>query len=201
MALGRIITKLENIDTIDFVDVTNDFSSIDDCIPTLVIGKKNAEDFFGKDKIKVLDRRITHNVSWTYSKTERRNEFENDLKSFNNNLIKLLNKKIKYEYFNIFTEPLSRIKKLLNFIKTNKKDKYIYITDNHIYMYYQSMTYGISLNDISYVGINVNKILKIIKGNQYNHIINNEDFLSKKMRQIIKNNKILVPYLYLLSVS
>lgn len=201
MNIARIITKFENIDTFDFVDVTNDFSSIDDCVTTLVIGKKNAEDFFGKDKIKVLDRNITPNISWTYDKTERRSEFERDLKKFNDNLIKTVTKNIKYEYFNIFTEPISRIKKLINFIKNNKLEKYIYITDNHIYIYYRFNVFGISLNDISYLGINIDKVLNIIKSNKHNYIIYNIDFLSQKMKQIVKNNKILVPYFYFLSIS
>ena len=53
MYIGRIITKNKNINTLDFVDVTDNFGSIDNFVPTLVIGKKNAENFFGKHNIKV----------------------------------------------------------------------------------------------------------------------------------------------------
>ena len=198
MNIGRIISKNKNIDTLDFVDVTENIGSIDNFIPTLIIGKKKAEDIYGKENIKVLDKKITDNVSWTFDKVERRNEYERDLKAFNDSLIKTIKRNIKYEFFNIYIEPISRIKKLISFIKS-PKIKYIYIFNNHIYMYYNNIVYGISLSDIEYLGINKNRILKLLNSNSSNIIIENNDFLSKKMKQTIKDDKILVPYLYFLT--
>lgn len=198
MNIGRIISNKENIDTLDFVDVTENIGSIDNFIPTLIIGKKKAEEIYGKENIKVLDKKITNNVSWTFDKVERRNEYERDLKMFNDSLIKTIKKKIKYEFFNIYIEPISRIKKLISFIKSSKI-KYIYIFNDHIYMYYNNTVYGISLSDIQYLGINKNRILRLLNSNSSNIIVENHDFLSKKMRQIIKEDKILIPYLYFLS--
>lgn len=198
MYIGRIISNKENIDTLDFVDVTKNIGSIDNFIPTLIIGKKKAEEIYGKENIKVLDKKITNNVSWTFDKVERRNEYERDLKMFNDSLIKTIKKNIKYEFFNIYIEPISRIKKLISFIKS-PKIKYIYIFNDHIYMYYNNVVYGISLSDIQYLGINKNRILRLLNSNSSNIIVENHDFLSKKMRQIIKEDKILIPYLYFLS--
>jgi hypothetical protein len=198
MYIGRIISNKENIDTLDFVDVTKNIGSIDNFIPTLIIGKKKADEIYGKENIKVLDKKITDNVSWTFDKVERRNEYERDLKAFNDSLIKTIKKNIKYEFFNIYIEPISRIKKLISFIKS-PKIKYIYIFNDHIYMYYNNIVYGISLSDIQYLGINKNRILRLLNSNSSNIIVENHDFLSKKMRQIIKEDKILIPYLYFLS--
>ena len=198
MYIGRIISNKENIDTLDFVDVTENVGSIDNFIPTLIIGKKKAEEIYGKENIKVLDKKITNNVTWTFDKVERRNEYERDLKMFNDSLIKTIKKNIKYEFFNIYIEPISRIKKLISFIKS-PKIKYIYIFNDHIYMYYNNIVYGISLSDIQYLGINKNRILRLLNSNSSNIIVENHDFLSKKMRQIIKEDKILIPYLYFLS--
>lgn len=198
MYIGRIITKNKNINTLDFVDVTDNFGSIDNFVPTLVIGKKNAENFFGKHNIKVLDKHINDNVIWTFDKTERRNEYENELLKFNSNLIKNINKKIKYEFFNFFIEPCSRVKKLLRFVKSNT-DKYIYINNEHVYMYFNDKIYGFSLTDIEYMGVSKNKVLTLLKSNEHNHIVYNKDFLSQKMRNIIKDNNILVPYFYFLT--
>jgi hypothetical protein len=66
-------------------------------------------------------------------------------------------------------------------------------------MYYNNIVYGISLSDIQYLGINKNRILRLLNSNSSNIIVENHDFLSKKMRQIIKEDKILIPYLYFLS--
>lgn len=198
MYIGRIITKNKNINTLDFVDVTDNFGSIDNFVPTLVIGKKNAENFFGKHNIKVLDKHINDNIIWTFDKTERRNEYENELLKFNSNLIKNINKKIKYEFFNFFIEPYSRVKKLLRFVKSNS-DKYIYINNEHVYMYFNDKIHGFSLTDIEYIGVSKNKVLTLLKSNEHNHIVYNKDFLSQKMRNIIKDNNILVPYFYFLT--
>lgn len=198
MYIGRIITKNKNINTLDFVDVTDNFGSIDNFVPTLVIGKKNAENFFGKHNIKVLDKHINDNIIWTFDKTERRNEYENELLKFNSNLIKNINKNIKYEFFNFFIEPCSRVKKLLRFVKGNS-DKYIYINNEHVYMYFNDKIYGFSLTDIEYMGVSKNKVLTLLKSNEHNHIVYNKDFLSQKMRNIIKDSNILVPYFYFLT--
>lgn len=198
MNIGRIITKNKNIDTLDFVDVTECIGNIDNFIPTLIVGKKNAEEIYGKDNVKVLDKKITQNVTWTFDKTERRNEYERDLKQFNDSLIKTVRKNIKYEFFNIYIEPISRIKKLISFIKSSKI-KYIYIFNDIIYMYYNNIVYGISLNEIEYLGISKNKILKLLKTNTSNIMIENSDFLSKKMKSLIKEDKILIPYFYFLT--
>jgi hypothetical protein len=66
-------------------------------------------------------------------------------------------------------------------------------------MYYNNIVYGISLNDIEYLGISKNKILKLLKTNTSNIMIENSDFLSKKMKSLIKEDKILIPYFYFLT--
>lgn len=80
MFIGRIITKSKNVDTIDFVDITSDKSSVngkDGCsIPTLVIGKKNIIDIVGEDNVHYLDKKVANNLYWTFAKTEQRNEYE-----------------------------------------------------------------------------------------------------------------------------
>ena len=87
MYIGRIITKGKNLETLDFVEVTTKFEKGDNSIPTLIIGKENAEKIYGKENIHVLDKKIEDNVYWTFGKLERRNDFERDLQSFNKLLL------------------------------------------------------------------------------------------------------------------
>jgi len=193
--IGRIITNSKTVDTLDYVEVTNNKCDLDFSVPTLIIGKKNAIDMFGEEKIKVLDRKIQNNVYWTYGKTEKRNVFETDLAKFNENLIKNLKKNVKYTFFNVLSEPLSRVKRFISFMNS-EKDKIIYITDKHMYILYNNVVYGVSLDDIEYVKVDKNKVIERIKSNKHNHVINNMKFLSNKMKKYIKDDKILVPYLY-----
>lgn len=199
MFLGRIVTKnTRTIDTLDYVDVTTKSDVIDNTIPTLIIGKKYAESIFGADKVKVLNKTIDKNITWTFAKTERRNEFERDLKKYNDNLFKLLSKSIKYTYFNIFIENFSRIKAFISFLNSDKL-KVIYKDNKHLYIYCSNCVIGFSLTDTEYIGIDSEKIINRIKSNPNNILIENDNFLSKKTKIFLKNYKYITPYLYFLS--
>lgn len=198
MFIGRIISDSNIDNTYGLIDVTSDFGLLDEKTPSLIIGKKRAEDIYGKEKIRVLDRKISKNIYWTYSKGEKRVIYEKDVKDFIDNLIKENADKIKYEFFNIFMEKLSRIKRLIEFINSSKI-KYIYIYNGLIYLYYNDIVYGLSLNDIEYCGIKKNKVLHLIYRNKNNIIVKNDYFLDKKMREIANKKRFLVPYLYFLT--
>lgn len=193
--IGKIYTNSKKVDTLDYVEVTNQKSDLDFSVPTLIIGKKNAIDMFGIENVKVLNRKIKENTYWTYAKTEKRNVFEDDLRKFNINLIKNLKKNVKYTFFNVLSEPLSRVKNFINFMN-GEKDKVVYITENHVYIYFNKNIYGISLDDIEYLNIPKTKVIDKIKHNSHNIIIDNTKFLSSKMKKYVQDDKILVPYLY-----
>ena len=81
--IGRIITttKIEGIS--EFIDVTKDSSTIvnnEAKIPTLIIGYKNAQNICGD--LKVTEKKIGNNLWWTFSKRERRIDYEPDLNKF-----------------------------------------------------------------------------------------------------------------------
>lgn len=196
MYLGRIITNSRKIDTIDMVDITNDLSLVsDNTIPTLVIGKQNAIDAYGVEKIHFMNRQIDKNHFWTFGKTERRNDYEKDLKSFNELLVNSLSKNVNYHNFNIFTESLDKIKQFIRFIDLKEK-KVVYVTDKQAYIYHNNKVYGLSFDDLEYIGVKRDKVIHRLKRNYYNQVITNEYFLSKNMKKVINGSKILVPYIY-----
>jgi len=198
MYLGRIITKSKNVDTIEFVDVTNDKSLAKNCtIPTLVIGKKNAQELVGKENIHFLDKKISDNLYWTFAKTEQRNEYENDLRAFNDMLLNKLVNSVQYKYLNIFTEPLTKVKKFIAFMR-NSNDKVVYLSSDMIYVYCRNTVYGVSMSDLQYIGISRDKIFHKLKQNQHNTIITNNYFLTKAIKKYINGSKILVPYIFFL---
>lgn len=198
MYLGRIITKSKNVDTIEFVDINSDKSLTKDCtIPTLVIGKKNAQELVGKENIHFLDKKISDNLYWTFAKTEQRNEYENDLREFNNMLLNKLVNSVQYKYLNIFTEQISTVKKFIKFIY-GRINKVVYVSNNMIYIYCRDTVYGVSLVDLAYIGINRDKVFNKLKKNPYNTIITNDYFLTKNIKKYINGSKILVPYIFFL---
>jgi hypothetical protein len=69
--LGYIISdrKINNIK--DFVGFTDDISLVDSTKPVLIVGIKKAKEYCGKN-FNILKKKIGHNISWTFKKTERR---------------------------------------------------------------------------------------------------------------------------------
>ena len=199
MYLGRIITKSKKLPVLDFIEITSDTGKITNEIPTLIIGRKIAEEFYGKDKIKVLNKKIEKNIYWTFAKNERRNDFEEELKRFNDRIIQEILAKINYDYFNIFFESIEESKNFINWLYGEEK-KYIYVLDSHLYIYnpLNEKTVGFSLMDAEYIGKNSEDIYEKIKSNPNNVILNSDNFLTPSMRSLFSNYAIAVPYLYFL---
>ena len=97
--LGYIVTdrKINNVK--DFVEVVNDISLTDSTKPVLLVGlenaKKNIENF------SILNKKVNDNLFWTFKKTEKRVDFENDINYFYNYIIYNITRNIKYYYINI----------------------------------------------------------------------------------------------------
>ena len=198
MYIGRIVTKSNNVETLDFVEITQNIDTTAQDLPTLIIGKKIAEKIYGKENIHVLDKHITGNIYWTFAKLERRNDFERDLADFNKYLMKKMLSNVIYEYVDVFNVTYSKMKNLLNKIDTTKTGVF-YVTEKHVYMLLDNVVYGIALNDLDYIGISSEKVVnRIKKYNKSNKIITNNYFISKNMRKYMDNNKIIVPYIYFL---
>ena len=197
MYIGRIITKAKNLETVDFVDITQQLDITDKTTPTLIIGKQNAEKIYGKENVHVLDKKIEDNVYWTFGKLERRNDFERDLLSFNKMLVKKLFKSVQYEYFNVYTSGYSDIKALLTKIDRNKGNV-CYVSDRDLYLLIEKSVYGISFRDLNYIGVDKEKVINRIKRNRSNKIITNDYFISKNMKKYINNATFMVPYIYFL---
>lgn len=194
MVIGRIITNDKKLRVLDFVEKVNVIAKYDDKIPTLIIGKDIAEELYGKENIKVLNKQINDYTYWTFSKSERRVEFEKDLEKFNMMLFNKLSKSIKYHFFDVITAPLSSIKSFISFLK-NDAPKTCYITKQHIYISHKKWVFGVSLDTLIYLGISKDKIINKIKQIKSIRLITEEHYFSTEMNKYIKGNKILLAYL------
>lgn len=191
--IGNIVTdKKVNFDSL--INKCKSYNDIDTSVPTLIIGWNNVKSIFPNASI--LDKEINPNIFWTFGRTERRVDYERDINSFYLYCIKNISLHIKYNFFNVTTTTYSKCKRLINFINSGTL-KTIYIHDDcFIFILFGNNVIGISLNDIDYLNIKKEKILNIINKNSNNHVIDNDNFLSIRMRRIIGENKIIIPYLY-----
>jgi len=157
--LGYIVTdkKINNIK--DFVEVVNDISLTDSTKPVLLVGietaKKNIENF------SILNKKVNDNLFWTFRKTEKRVDFENDINYFYNYIINNITKDIKYYYINILNLKYNKIKKLYNILFSGEK-KYIYISNNMLYILYNGSVLGISILVLEYINLESYIQMKII---------------------------------------
>ena len=84
---------------------------------------------------------------------------------------------IKYTFFNVLTNPLSRNKCLLKYINS-PITKIVYITDKHIFIYDSKQVTGVSLSDLEFYGFERERIIDILKRNSYNRLVFSDSFLN-----------------------
>jgi hypothetical protein len=191
MILGYIVTdrKLTNID--GFVEQVNDISLADSTKPILIVGWKKAKQ--DPRYSSILEKQIGENVFWTFSKTESRSDFEDDLKNFYNIIYNNILNNISYYYINIFKLKYSNIKKLYNIILNSEENKDIYLSKNILYIPHNGRILGLSLSVLEYCGVPMSKVLDRIKSKGINIIEDNKKFIFKLSKQL-GNKKYAVPY-------
>lgn len=193
MYIGNIIIEqpIEN----GLFNVTDKILKIDKNIPTLIIGWELSKKIFSDRKLSILENRIDNNIYWSFSKNENRYKFEEDYNLFVNKCLDNAKSTLKYKYINILNCSYYDIKNTINILSSNDIS-YIYIHKNSfIYIYNKNEIIGLDFNAIDYLGIERKKIYKRLYGIN-NKIIFNDDFIDKKIRKYIFENKKIIPYLY-----
>jgi hypothetical protein len=190
--IANIITK-SRLDVGEYINVTKDITKVDLTIPTLIIGWAMVKEIYPNADI--LNKQISETVYWTYSNREKRQEYEPDLAKFIKNAFSRLETSIKYTFFNVLTNPLSRNKCLLKYINS-PITKIVYITDKHIFIYDSKQVTGVSLSDLEFYGFERERIIDILKRNPYNRLVFSDSFLNFKIKRSIGDNGKIVPFLY-----
>lgn len=199
MFLGNIVSKSKT-DLNKFFYLTDNIKDIKDGIPTLIIGWDFTKSLFSDQKLSILNKNISKSVFWTFSKTERRVDYERDIDNFISLCIKTVEKNLKYQYINILTDPKENIKKIIkNGIKTGSCYIYIY-KNSFIYALFNGSVIGIDFNMIDFLNIDRKKIYSRLY-KKADEIIFNDNFLPKQIKENIKGNNKIIPYLYETYVS
>lgn len=162
---------------------------------SIILGKKNSIDLFGQ--VSVLNKQINDNLFWTYNKLEKRSEFEIDVENFLSKTFKNLVKTVKYVNVNIYTVTFSKVKEIYNVLTSEVYKKITYISKNMLYIYTNNIVYGLSLDEIKYLGINTSKIIDKVYKLKNNEIITSDSFIKNETKKYLKNYNYLIPYLYL----
>ena len=189
--LGYIVTDKNIRGVKDFVGVVDDISLTDPTKPVLIVGldlaKKYIKDF------SILEKKVNDNLFWTFKKTEKRVDFENDINYFYKYIINNITRNIKYYYINILKLNYKSIKKLCNIVFSGE-EKYIYISNNMIYLLHEGNILGISIQILEYVKIDVKKVFKKLYSAKNNIICTSASECVKGIKGELGNKKYAVPY-------
>ena len=190
--VGYIITKHKiTKDILEGIEFLPNMDNLPENYPYLLVGlneaKKNIENF------SILNHKIDNLGTWTFGKTERRNDYEKELNKFYDRIISNIIFNIKYYYVNILNIKYNKFKKMYNIINSLEK-KYIYISNDMIFIYVNNYVLGISLGMAEYCGIKRENIIKRMALNTNNIIFYDDNFLSPKLKNLIRNNQYLIPY-------
>lgn len=159
ITVGNIITK-ENITGIpsnfgiyDFVPTTE--------IPNLIIGWELTKTLYPEASI--LRKKIKDNLYWTFSPTEKRSVFENDLKKYIDKSYKDYIKKIKFYNIDPIIYKINTIDELLNKLKIVAGGiTYLYV-NKIVYVYHSFIIYSIDLEQLDFIGFDRKIILSTLK--------------------------------------
>lgn len=196
--IANIVTN-NKIDVSSFFNITSDYDSIDTSLPTLIIGWALVKDIFPEQNI--LCSKISDNTYWTFSKREKRFQYEMDILKFTNYVIQELEKKVNYHFFNYILADKERCEKFIDYVNCGNCS--VYYNSRFVYIYCSSnlITIGVSLKDIIYIGISPNDFIKSLNKNNNNIICNNLSFIDENSFSLIKENIKAVAYLNYLKNS
>ena len=192
--------KLANIVTTTNVSVSKDFNvvkSLDETIqglPTLIIGWDHVKKNY--DNYDISNRILAPNLYWTFKKTEKRDLHEEDIYNFTQLIYNNLVKDINYVFIDPIITKKRVIKKILKKIQATE-DIVSYHHNDMIYMYGDKIIFGIDLNLIEFIGLNVDRVLSKIKSKSKDFLTKNTIFIEYKSRvENLDNQAKYLPYLY-----
>lgn len=166
-------------------------------LPTLIIGYKNAQKWV-KDYDILKKWYPEQNLYWTFGKTERKYEYDEDIDKFYNISIEKVYKNIKYFYFDLINCSLSETKRFIKYLSNhsrkvvyNERNKFLYIYNEN-----KHTVIGLSLDLCEYIGIKKVNVLNKLKNNKNIIMFNGISFLNRKLRELSFTNKHYIPVFY-----
>ncbi|MBR6516667.1 MAG: hypothetical protein IKT40_07390 [Bacilli bacterium] len=190
--LGYIVSKTNIKESVGFVEVVNSYEDIKDFTkPILIVGLNEAKKF--KDGFSILNKRIDKNIFWTFTKMERRIDYEKDIIDFYNHVLTVNINNLAYKYINLLNLSKNKCKNMLKLLN-NSEHKYIYISNDMIYCYYNNNVFGFSLSIAEYCGIKKNKILRKLKSNNHITISYNDYFIDNNIKKLLNNKRYAIAY-------
>ena len=193
MVFGNIVTRSKSVDNAEYFNIVGSYDEIDNGLPTMIVGYEEA-----KKVIHGLDiyTKRYGDVFWTFSKTERRCEYEDDMEGFFRYAVEKKLSDAKYVHVDILRYGLESLKKVVRFAKDRSK-KIVFLTKGSSFMFVYSEKYntvfGVSLSTCEYAGVPKQKVVKLLRNCEFVH---GTSFISPQIRKVVGFNTHYIPILY-----
>ena len=160
IVVGNIISKEK------LTGISNNFNQITELpvenrIPTIIIGWDLTKTLFPDTSI--LSKKVKENIYWTFSPTEKRSLFEDDLKKFIEKSYKDFVKDIKFYDIDPILFKVNNISEYLQKIKIVANGfTYLYV-NKIVYVYNNFTVYSIDLELLDFIGFDRQMVLSLLK--------------------------------------
>ena len=193
MIIGNLITN-EDID-IDFLNKVENIESINNTLPTLIVGWQETKKNIGEDKVSIIHKKINNRLYWTFTKKERKVDFEKDIINFKNICFNDIEDKINYIYIDVLHYSKSKIKKIIKKILQLKSIITYKNNKDMLYIFGDNLVFGVDLNMCNFIGVKKNKILN--KVNTISDVTLQQNEIFNICKDLINNNREkIIPYIY-----
>lgn len=132
-------------------------------MPILYVGWSKIKEHPGYKSI--IENRLSDNEFWSFSRSENRSKFEQELKKFATYCINNAVSNVKYKYVNVIMLGVDKLKKLISIIKSG--DNIVYVSgEGMAYIPYKEWSLGISFTILEYCGIEKHKAYNWLLANR-----------------------------------
>lgn len=188
--LGNIVTTYKKEKFSPFFNVVKTMKEAIDGIPTMIVGLENARGNI--DGFSILTKKYNDGlVWWTYKKTERKYEFDDDMVSFYGFCTGYYLEQCKYYYIDLPKYTYSKIKRFIKFVNSPIRKLCFQTRDSNFVFIYDTVSnyvYGLSITLLEYMGVPKARVIKRIKGNKNNVFIYDTSFIDSNLRVSIGGN-------------
>ena len=171
----------------------DDVLKADPLRPILIVGWEKAK--HNELYKSILDKQLSENLFWTFSKTESRSDFEDDLKKFYSICYDKVVASIRYYYVNLLSISHKKLIELCKIVSDPSVRKNIYIHKSMVYVPYKGNVLGVSLSVAEFCKVSEDRIRRFILSTKSNVIVDDSNFKVKKIVRNLENKRYAVPYL------
>lgn len=159
-------------------------------LPTLIIGWESAKTNF--DKASILKKKISNGLYWTFSTSEKRGVFEEDLKKFIKRSYDDFVKGIKHFNIDPINYKINSTEELLEKMKSLAGGFAYLYSDKVVYVYHNFNLFSIDLDQLDFIGFDREKVLSKLKEDTILFVKNEDKNFKNELKYL---NIKYVPYL------